>query len=70
MCPLLCPAKLNANDPINTNKAKEILKDLADFGVPVVLFSGGEPIMREDLVELAKYSVELGMRLLYPQMVH
>jgi len=55
-------AKLNATDQISTEQAKEILKDLAGFGVPVVLFSGGEPLMREDLVELAKYAVELGMR--------
>jgi Fe-coproporphyrin III synthase len=39
-----------------------VLDDLADFGVPVVLFSGGEPLMRPDLVELAHYAVGKGMR--------
>ena len=39
-----------------------VLEDLAAFGVPVVLFSGGEPLVRPDLVELAKYAVEKGMR--------
>jgi len=39
-----------------------VLDDLADFGVPVVLFSGGEPLMRPDLVDLARYAVGKGMR--------
>ena len=39
-----------------------VLDDLAAFGVPVVLFSGGEPLMRSDLVDLARYAVDKGMR--------
>lgn len=43
-------------------EALAVLDDLADFGVPVVLFSGGEPLMRRDLVDLARYAVGKGMR--------
>jgi 12,18-didecarboxysiroheme deacetylase len=39
-----------------------LLDDLADFGVPVVLFSGGEPLVRADLLDLARYAVKRGMR--------
>ncbi len=39
-----------------------LIDDLADFGVPVILFSGGEPMMRPDLVDLANYAVKKGMR--------
>ena len=39
-----------------------LIDDLADFGVPVLLFSGGEPLMRPDLVDLASYAVKKGMR--------
>mgnify|MGYP001108522809 CR=1 FL=1 len=39
-----------------------LIDDLASFGVPVILFSGGEPLMRPDLVELARYAVRSGMR--------
>jgi 12,18-didecarboxysiroheme deacetylase len=39
-----------------------LIDDLADFGVPVVLFSGGEPLVRPDLAELARYAVGKGMR--------
>jgi 12,18-didecarboxysiroheme deacetylase len=33
-----------------------------DFGSPVMLFSGGEPLVRKDLPQLAAYAVEKGMR--------
>ena len=49
-------------DYIDTSSAKEMIDDLADFGVPVMLFSGGEPLVREDLTELAEYTVSKGMR--------
>jgi 12,18-didecarboxysiroheme deacetylase len=39
-----------------------LLEDLAGFGTPVVLFSGGEPLLRPDLFELAHRAVVLGMR--------
>ncbi len=39
-----------------------LIDDLADFGAPVILFSGGEPLMRPDLVDLANYAVKKGMR--------
>ncbi len=49
-------------DPINTEQAKAMIDDLAAFGAPVMLFSGGEPLVRKDLVELAHYAVSKGMR--------
>ena len=39
-----------------------LIDGLAEFGVPVVLFSGGEPLMRSDLLELSSYAVNKGMR--------
>jgi 12,18-didecarboxysiroheme deacetylase len=39
-----------------------VIDDLAAFGVPVILFSGGEPLMRSDLMKFARYAVEKGMR--------
>jgi len=47
---------------LDTAEAKGLIDDLADFKVPVLLFSGGEPLLREDLVELAKYAVDKGIR--------
>ncbi len=39
-----------------------MMDDLADFGVPVLLFSGGEPLVHPRLVEYAQYAVSKGMR--------
>jgi len=47
---------------LTTAEAKALIDDLAQFGVPVLLFSGGEPLMREDLFELGGYAVERGIR--------
>lgn len=47
---------------LTTAEGKGVLDDLALFGSPVVLFSGGEPLVRPDLIELADYAVQKGMR--------
>lgn len=49
-------------DELTTEEGRKVLDDLAQFGCPVVLFSGGEPLMRPDLMELASYAVGKGMR--------
>ncbi|TYL40680.1 radical SAM/SPASM domain-containing protein [Natronococcus pandeyae] len=46
----------------STTEAKAFLDQLADYGAPVVLFSGGEPLVREDLVELVAYAADRGLR--------
>ncbi len=50
------------SDPISTEQAKVMIDDLAAFGAPVMLFSGGEPLVRRDLPELASYATSKGMR--------
>jgi 12,18-didecarboxysiroheme deacetylase len=50
------------SDELTTAEGKALIDDLAAFGAPVILFSGGEPLMREDLPELAEYAVSKGMR--------
>ena len=47
---------------MTTAEGFALLEDLAEFGSPVVLFSGGEPLMRKDLLELAGRAVKLGLR--------
>jgi 12,18-didecarboxysiroheme deacetylase len=49
-------------DELTTSEGKVLLDDLSSFGVPVILFSGGEPLLRPDLPELAEYAVSKGMR--------
>lgn len=47
---------------LDTRQAMTVLDDLAAFKCPVVLFSGGEPLLRSDLPELVAYAVSLGLR--------
>ena len=53
---------LEYNNELSTRQGKELIDDLAAFGAPVILFSGGEPLVRKDLPELAEYAVQKGMR--------
>ncbi len=47
---------------LTTKEGKALIDDLSQFGSPVMLFSGGEPLVRKDLPELAAYAVDKGMR--------
>jgi pseudo-rSAM protein/SPASM domain protein len=47
---------------LSTAEGKQLLSELADYGVPVVLFSGGEPLVRDDLAELIAYAADRGIR--------
>lgn len=47
---------------MDTQDGKAFIRDLADFGVPVLLFSGGEPLLRKDIFELACFAREQGIR--------
>lgn len=39
-----------------------LIDDLAGFGVPVILFSGGEPLMRPDILDLIRHACSRGVR--------
>ncbi len=47
---------------LSTQEGRHLIDDLSEFGVPVILFSGGEPLVRKDLPELANYAVQKGLR--------
>ena len=47
---------------LTTEEGYRLLDDLADFGVPTVIFSGGEPLTRPDLFELAAHATGRGLR--------
>jgi radical SAM protein with 4Fe4S-binding SPASM domain len=45
--------EINVSEELNTREARNFIEDIAGFRVPVVLFSGGEPLLRDDIFELA-----------------
>jgi 12,18-didecarboxysiroheme deacetylase len=55
-------ADVHYSGEMTTDEGYAMLADLAQFGAPVVLFSGGEPLIRPDLPELAVRARQLGLR--------
>lgn len=51
-----------AREEAGADEAKQLIDELAEFGIPVLLFSGGEPLTRPDLPELAAYASKAGLR--------
>ena len=48
---------------LTTAEVKAVMADLRAFGVPVLILSGGEPLMRPDIFELAHHAKSLGFYL-------
>ncbi|PMP67075.1 MAG: 12,18-didecarboxysiroheme deacetylase [Thermodesulfobacterium geofontis] len=60
-----CYAKADNNpapDELTTKEGFKLLEDLAQFGSPVILFSGGEPLVRSDILDLIHKAVSSGLR--------
>ena len=45
-----------------TSKALEIIGDIAAYGSPILVLSGGEPLYRRDIFELARSASDRGLR--------
>jgi radical SAM protein with 4Fe4S-binding SPASM domain len=48
---------------LNWDQCRAVIDDLAQFGVPAVLLSGGEPLIHPRFFDLAGYAREKGLRL-------
>jgi AdoMet-dependent heme synthase len=52
------------SDPLELNTAEgmALIDRLAEFGSPILVFTGGDPMMRRDLFELIAYATQKGLR--------
>lgn len=48
---------------LSTEEAKRLVDEIAGYASPVLVLSGGEPLLREDWFELARYGTEKGLRM-------
>ncbi|MCP1662158.1 MAG: radical SAM protein [Methanocalculus sp. MSAO_Arc1] len=68
-CPLGCShcyvdaGNREPDGVLQTEEAKEVIDQIRDVGSPLLILSGGEPLLREDLTELAAYGTEQGLRI-------
>lgn len=51
-------------DPLelNTDEGFRLIDQLAEFGSPILIFTGGDPMMRRDLFDLIAYATRKGLR--------
>ncbi|WP_238901084.1 putative heme d1 biosynthesis radical SAM protein NirJ1 [Clostridium sp. YIM B02500] len=50
------------DDELALDESKKFIDDLKDFNVPALLFSGGEPLMKENILELLEYASQRKIR--------
>ena len=68
-CNLKCPhCYINATqqEPINeltTDEAKNLIDQICEVSKPLLILSGGEPLLRKDVYELVRYSAEKGLKM-------
>ena len=58
-------AGLKDQDELDTAQGKKLIKELAAAGFKMIILSGGEPLLRPDIVELTAYAKESGMRTVF-----
>jgi len=53
-----------ARDPLEltTEEGKRVVQQTADMGTPIMIFTGGDPVNRPDLLELIRFTKQQGMR--------
>jgi len=47
---------------LTTEQGKELIRQIAEMGTPILVFSGGDPLNRPDLFELIRHGKEEGLR--------
>lgn len=67
-CNLFCEHCYRESSPdadcsteLSTEEGKTLLEDAAKAGFKIIIFSGGEPLLRKDIFELMEYTYDLNM---------
>ena len=50
-------------DELTTGEGRKLLDEIREVGRPVVILTGGEPLLRPDIIELSRYGHGLGLRM-------
>ena len=51
-----------APDELTTHESNDLLDEIADWGIRILIFDGGEPLCREDFYEIANHASARGSR--------
>lgn len=55
-------AGVRSADELTTDQAKQLIREIKRAGFQIMIFSGGEPLMRPDIFELGSYATQQGLR--------
>lgn len=55
-------AGCKAQEELSTDEGKRLLEQIAKAGFKIMIFSGGEPLTRPDIIELVEHAVKVGLR--------
>ena len=55
--------KIADHPDCSLEEAKRMLDDIKSYADPVMVLSGGEPLLRPDVFDIASYGTDLGMRM-------
>lgn len=55
-------AGIRSNEELTTIEAENMIDEIVKAGFKIMIFSGGEPLMREDIFHLISYAKNLGLR--------
>ena len=68
-CPLRCShcyvdaGEREADGVLSTEEAFRVIDQICGIGKPVVILSGGEPLLRDDIFAIARYGTDKGLRM-------
>src|SRR5260370_4048889 len=54
--------ELSSPNDLSTQSAREIIDQIAEVSTPILVLSGGEPLYRSDIFQLARYGTDKGLR--------
>jgi radical SAM protein with 4Fe4S-binding SPASM domain len=55
--------EIKGHPDFSFNEAKRVLDDISSYAKPVVVLSGGEPLLRKDVFDIAAYGTQKGLRM-------
>jgi len=59
-----CPVDQRSPEDMTTQECKSFLDEISSFASPAVVLSGGEPLVRPDIFDIASYGTSKGLRML------
>lgn len=54
---------ISYSNELSTEECEQVLKNISSFSNPVIILTGGEPMMRDDIYHIARFGTDIGLRM-------